>query len=747
MLLSRLHVLITGDNRDAQRALRDTNRAMTATAAHAKTSAGVWAGALNTLTKLSLAVTGVGLATGAIVGVGAAATGAIGGLTAGALALVSAATVAGAGLAAFGVLAAGALDGVGSAMGSYEAATKSARQALAVGDMEAYNAALLEQKQALATLNPAQADFAMNVMSLKDAWREAGDAIGPSLFATLNKAVDTSRNLLPSLIPVADSVSVALGNMFGRANTAIGGERFQNFIALLADTAGPILERFGGILGNIGGSFANAFEAGLPLIDAVLTGLTGITESMESAFAGPGFAEFVRWGVDILPLVGDTLGDVAGAVLALLTALEPLAPVALGAISAFAGALEEAFRSDDMQAFVGQVARLFPVIADTLGDLAQAFVRVLGSDAFVEFVDGLVQLLPQLVEPLALLAQGALEIGSAFVAALLPVMPVLTDALRQILPPLVELATALFGVGSTLLVALLPPLADLIVALAGPLTDLLTIAAGMVEKIAPYWSAWGDAMVAFMDAALPGLVSLAQAISDAFTPEIIQRATDAVVGMTPSIVSLGESFAELLLAVGPFLPDLVELGVTLLELLVPALENAARTVEVLTDVFGPLFEFGLAWASNGLGNLIWAFEKVGGVLEWIADRAEDLIGLLGGVAGAAGKVGGGGLNLGPLKYANPLAFAADRIFDDGGVMPGPRGEHNWALVAGGETIVPTHKPGVSLDDYASGGTVHVEGGVHVTVGSGDPEAVKAAVMDALAEAARGGRGTLRQTRG
>lgn len=34
-------------------------------------------------------------------------------------------------------------------------------------------------------------------------------------------------------------------------------------------------------------------------------------------------------------------------------------------------------------------------------------------------------------------------------------------------------------------------------------------------------------------------------------------------------------------------------------------------------------------------------------------------------------------------------------FDSGGVMPGPIGQHNLALVAGGETILPTHKPGNS----------------------------------------------------
>jgi len=44
-------------------------------------------------------------------------------------------------------------------------------------------------------------------------------------------------------------------------------------------------------------------------------------------------------------------------------------------------------------------------------------------------------------------------------------------------------------------------------------------------------------------------------------------------------------------------------------------------------------------------------------------------------------------------------------FDDGGVMPGPKGEHNLALVAGGETILPTHKgPGAGS---SSGGNTTI----------------------------------------
>ena len=45
---------------------------------------------------------------------------------------------------------------------------------------------------------------------------------------------------------------------------------------------------------------------------------------------------------------------------------------------------------------------------------------------------------------------------------------------------------------------------------------------------------------------------------------------------------------------------------------------------------------------------------------------------------------------------NPLSWIPLPKFDDGGIMPGPRGVHSLAWVAGGEEIRPTHKPGVSM---------------------------------------------------
>src|SRR5690606_1274128 len=61
------------------------------------------------------------------------------------------------------------------------------------------------------------------------------------------------------------------------------------------------------------------------------------------------------------------------------------------------------------------------------------------------------------------------------------------------------------------------------------------------------------------------------------------------------------------------------------------------------------------------------------------------------VVEAAGKIpiiGGGGR--GGIK--RPDELLRDILgFNDGGVMPGPRGQHSLAWVAGGETILPTHK--------------------------------------------------------
>lgn len=55
--------------------------------------------------------------------------------------------------------------------------------------------------------------------------------------------------------------------------------------------------------------------------------------------------------------------------------------------------------------------------------------------------------------------------------------------------------------------------------------------------------------------------------------------------------------------------------------------------------------------------------------------------------------------LNPFKAFQGMTFSLPK-FDSGGVMPGPRGKHALALVAGGETVLPTHKSGVGVGGVA-----------------------------------------------
>ena len=67
-------------------------------------------------------------------------------------------------------------------------------------------------------------------------------------------------------------------------------------------------------------------------------------------------------------------------------------------------------------------------------------------------------------------------------------------------------------------------------------------------------------------------------------------------------------------------------------------------------------------------------------------------------------------------------------FADGGVMPGPRGVHSLAMVAGGETILPTHKTG-----FAAGATVNVTLAPNISVPpTMDAGAAGQAITEALA---------------
>lgn len=80
-----------------------------------------------------------------------------------------------------------------------------------------------------------------------------------------------------------------------------------------------------------------------------------------------------------------------------------------------------------------------------------------------------------------------------------------------------------------------------------------------------------------------------------------------------------------------------------------------------------------------VGKFVWAKDQIIRLAGEIKNAALDALGPLGDIISGVGGVVGGGLDL--------LGF------DTGGVVPGPKGAPRLVIAHGGETILPTHKPG------------------------------------------------------
>lgn len=154
-----------------------------------------------------------------------------------------------------------------------------------------------------------------------------------------------------------------------------------------------------------------------------------------------------------------------------------------------------------------------------------------------------------------------------------------------------------------------------------------------------------------------------------------------------------------------------------------ATAQAARVAAAWLISIGPVVAVGAAVA--GLVYLMvkhWDTIKkvVAAGAQWVGDRLNDIVGFFTGLPGRLGKVGAGMFDF--IKQAfknainwvirawNSLEFKVPGVkvfgktvggftlgvpdipeFDTGGIVPGPRGVPQLAVVHGGETVLPTHR--------------------------------------------------------
>jgi len=352
--------------------------------------------------------------------------------------------------------------------------------------------------------------------------------------------------------------------------------------------------------------------------------------------------------------------------------------------------------------------------------------------ALTEKVGGQYQAFGKTIEgQTAILKQSFGDIQENIGAAFLPILQQVLDKIKPVIDKIVAWTAAhpelvknimLAGLALSGLIAVLGTLGLVLPAvitgiemMTGPL-GLVMIAIGLLtgyimthqEQV----KKWAQALIDFKNQALAWFLEKWQEISDYFTNtlwpaiQLIWQVIAQTLGpslerlWTTISTKLWPALQQLWQQVGPILTPALKIfaeivGVVLLGAFLVITKAITETVNVLVQVLTWLIQIGTWISEQGMKlftgiasailSVVDAFKQL---YEW-AEKAWQKVQQFG------GKVGGGVSGV-TGKIGDFLGF------DTGGVVPGPIGSPQLAVVHGGETILPTHKGGFALAGAAAG---------------------------------------------
>lgn len=394
--------------------------------------------------------------------------------------------------------------------------------------------------EAMAKLSPNAQAFVMAVHSMADEWDALKSTVQDNLFDGLDTAiVDLGQKALPhledGLAGVATSFNgLALGVMdtlgsdeflgkldtlFSAAEgfTAAMGPGIESMLTGIVDLGGaidPVAEQlgssFGGVFEQIGGTLTGLTESGA--LTDLFAGFSVALDGLGSGLGGV-LEAFTILGTEVLPALGpllDALGD----------ALVSIAP-SLGELGAVFGE---------------SLTALMPYLADFISALA----------------DGLAPIMPVLAELLASLGE-----------ALTPLIPPLSQILQVVGTALAEAIQALAPA--------IGPLGEAFASLVEALAPILPLIADLIEMVV---SAFAPAFTTIFDALGPVIEQLVEGLKPVFEqlrPVLEQVAgqiggalADAMAQIAPILPTLIDGFSRIVIAILPFIPQLIQMSVDLL---------------------------------------------------------------------------------------------------------------------------------------------------------------------------------------
>lgn len=447
-------------------------------------------------------------------------------------------------------------DGVAEAQRNVADAQKSLTDAMSEGSSAQNKAA-----QELAKLSPNARDFVLAVQDIKPAWDDLTKSTQDALFANSADGIkQLATAALPTLKAGMVDVATSMNGLttqfaaFWQQPQALSG--VQAVFAGLADTidamgpglqqatqgvlslsqafapvAGEIGAAIGGLVGNIGQAFTDAFNNG------------SLTE-LVSNFGGilTGLGEGLKPLIDGLIQVGNIIGPVLGPFLAQLGQT-------LGTILPSLGDLGATLLSS--------LTPILPVLGNLISSLAEGLAPVL--PVLARLLDAVMTALQPLIEPLSEVAQ---VVGTA-----------LAQAVVAITPAIEPLATA-FSSLVTALAPIIPVVANVVSGIVQALAPALTT---IFDALGPVIEQLAQALMPVFQQLQPVLAEVAGVIGDALA--------QAISALMPVIPVIAKSFGDLILAVAPLLPQLVQLAVQMLPPIVDILVQLAPVISKVTDAF------------------------------------------------------------------------------------------------------------------------------------------------------------------
>ncbi len=418
--------------------------------------------------------------------------------------------------------------------------------------------------EAMARLSPNAQAFVRAVQDLAPAWREVQQAVQDRLFAGLDTELTaTSTAVLPTfrreLVATAGTLNGMAVGVAEAARTLAANGILDRAMA----GASRGLANLRGLPGQVVTALTTIGAAAAPALDRVTSALanaaTRWSDRLQKGFASGGLERAIDLALDLAGQLAGVLGNVGKIVTNI------FAP-AVSTGGNFIGVLQQ---------ITGEIARVTATaeVQQGLRDLFDV-MSLIGKTAAPLIGDALREVFPVL----SALAPGARALVTA-----------LGDGLRPVITSLGPLLVAAGGAVSQLAVAAGPLLvvAGQLASQIGPiLTPIVQALAANVGQLTPVVQAAATGLASLLSPALAQLPGLMRPFLDASTQlasTLLPQLAD-LISQLP-LADLGQSFAEVGIALAPLLVQLSQLIVSGLQamapLLPPLITLTARLAQML----------------------------------------------------------------------------------------------------------------------------------------------------------------------